>query len=507
MWRAETTGAALLGAALALSVAARLVLAAGYPALGDDTGTYLASMHFATGTDQSGSAFLRPPLVGYYLVPFTHLFGDLPGAKLAAIVASLLPAVPFYLLVRRILRPAPSAALSLLLVWAPPYADMLAWGFLTFLAIAAGLLSFHFMLKAEEAPERATTHWALAAATGAIVFYTNQTAVPVYLLIAGVYALLSLRSPRTVGPILTGAALGLVLSLSAVPYYIHHVSTGAATMGAIVVKDPLALATSLLWAGGLAAAGFRLGGPVGRLIVAMATAALLQAFTSPDSLGLMTVLGRSARWAYVPVILVLAWGCRGILARWLTTARLQAAGLAALVLFAGTGWAVDFSRAAAFYITLTPDALAAVRWVEGQTGPGSVVAAHPSGLAWYVEGLANRPAVQTFPVWADRAIRGSILAEDRAVRCLLGYTTLPWVQDCDPAAEARRLGIDYLLVGPSSGIYYQDPNLATRPWWRHDRAEAPNACDRQGRCYGEQVFTSGPVRVFAVGREGVSAQW
>jgi hypothetical protein len=60
-------------------------------------------MNAVLGDEPTGAGFPRPPLApGWLLVPFVHYLGMDIGYKVWSSVASVLPAIPTYLLARRI---------------------------------------------------------------------------------------------------------------------------------------------------------------------------------------------------------------------------------------------------------------------------------------------------------------------------------------------------------------------------------------------------------------------
>ena len=443
-----------------LTFLVRLIWTGPYLILGDDTGSYLSSLNFIQGTDLTGHGGIRPPLVGYFLYPFVEILGVFPGAKVAALVASVIGAGAFFLVAKRLTQPLWAAIGSVAFIWLPIYAETLGWGFLSILVIALALISMWAWLRYADSPglDRALT----AGAIMAVMAYLNQTAVPVVAVVFGVFLLyLVIRDPGThLKYLLPAGSLVLVLGLGSIPYSLAHFTneTVLATHGefahfSIKIKDPITAGIAIIGSALFIYTGRKIGGAAGAFImIGGVITSVTQSITVPSSLGLITVLGRTILWTWMFVFLALVWATPRVLnnlfERLSTSQRQVFAGSAAtlVLLFLSVSWTLRLESVMPFYTTLTPDSVTALEWIHNNTGPEEKIGVYPLTLAFYTNGIANRPTITTAPVDGgtgemayEEAIRGWWARDDQAVRCSLGY-----LDNC--ATYLPDLGARYLLT-------------------------------------------------------------
>ena len=456
----ERLALGILFAGTILTFTVRIFMTHSDLVIGDDTGTYLATLNFIKGTDFSGHGGERPPLVGFFMWPFVGLFGTFAGAKIAAVFASVLGSLSFYLLARKIASPLAASVGAICFIWLPIYAETLGWGFLSILVIATALLTLWGWVRYSEDPslDRALS----ASALMAVMCYLNQTPIPLLALVVGAALLaLVIKDPKThVKYLLPAGALLVLLSLGSIPYTMAHMSNLAVPTANgdpvnyyIQIKDPVTSLIAVVGCIGFAMAGRKIGGVPGMVIgVGGALTSITQAITVPGSLSLITVLGRSILWFWMFAALVGVWGIpkmfRNISKRF-TQGQFKAfAGVAVIFAFIylSSSWYLRFESVMPHYTTLDEHSVAALDWVKERTDPDEKVGAYPVTLGFYVQGLANRPSVTTVPdggnsgeVSYKEAVRGWWAMDDKAVRCTLGF-----IKVCD--SYLSDLGVKYLLT-------------------------------------------------------------
>lgn len=445
----------ILGIGIILTFLFRLILTSQYLLIGDDAGNYLSTLNYLQGNDLSGNGHFRPPLVGYFIWPFTALFGAVSGVKIAALVSSVIGAGAFYLVSKRLVDPVLAAFSSIGFIWLPIYAETLAWGFLTILVISTALLTLWSWLRYTENPglDRALA----AAGITSIMAYLNQTAVPVTAVIFGLMlTAVFLSDVRQHSRLLIPAGLLiLVLTVSSIPFsQAHLVNMQDDPVGmAIRLKDPVTSIVAIIGVVTFAYAGRKIGSWPGMFIaIGGIVTSISQAVTVPSSLELITVFGRTILWFWAFAALLAVWGIPraiGKLVSGISPAQKKfITGFAAVAggLFLVMSWTLRFESVMPYYTTLGPDTLTALEWVSENTRDTEPVAVYPLPLAFHVNGIANRKVITTAPdggntseVSYEDAVRGELARDDRAVRCSLGFIT-----PCD--LYASHLGARYLLT-------------------------------------------------------------
>lgn len=420
--------------------------------IGDDTGTYLTTMHFALGTDFTGVGGDRPPLIGFLMVPFVYGFGLTTGVKLLAVIASVIGALPFFLVARRVISPDISAVGALIFISLSVYADTLAFGFLTLLVLALVLLGSWAFLRFSDKPsfDRAVT----ASAIIALIPNLNQTAIIPYLGLLGLFTLfLGTKNIRKYwSGLLVLGVTAVLLSLGSLPYSQKTADVFLKDSAVeVIFRDPVSLVMAVLAIPLFVWTGKRIGGTTGAFIACGgASAMFLQALVAPSSMGLSTVFGRSINWLWMwGLMSVLWWVSLVPLSSWVGKHKEYAhCGIAVLVLvFLTVNWVWRFDASMEQYSTLTPQQVEAIEWLEANTGVDEIVAVHPYWHGYKVGGLANRRVISTVPVSDSTApncvgnfistcslspdaepdwqsmFTGYYREQDTAVRCLLSGGT------------------------------------------------------------------------------------
>ena len=446
-------GVLILG--IILTLWARWIFTIPHLWVGDDTGTYLTTMNFVLGTDNTGVGGSRPPLIGYMLIPFVTTFGTLTGAKVLALLASVAGAVPFFLLTRRIVPPYLASIGSLVYTWWV-FADPLAFGFLTLLVLAVVLLGCWAFLRFSDKPtlDRAVT----ASAIISLVPNLNQTAIIPYLALLGLFTVyLGVKDfPKYWRGLLVLGVMGVILSLGSLPYSQTTASvflTGEAVMAEklVVFRDPMGLVMVVVLIPLFLWTGKRIGGANGAMIACGGIASVvLQSLTTPSNIGLMTVLGRNVFWMWTWMLVMAVWWTgQFVKKRWVRenpASEYVLGALAVGVLVAlFISWSAQFQLSAKNEAMLSHDSLKALEWLDENTASNEVIATHPLIVSFAVNGLINRQTITTAPSnegivnkpclsgWMDTcsfnpssepdwglALSTAQAVEDKAIRCTLG---------------------------------------------------------------------------------------
>ncbi len=465
----------LVSLALLFTLVLRLTLVDDYLGFGSDMGSYLITKNWVLGQDLSGDGATRPPLIGVLLAGATWLSGDpLTGAKGLALVASVLPAIGFYVLARRWTPGWAALVGAIFLIHHPNNSAITSWGFGSLLSFMLLMLALAWLYDITQGKRRYIPFVAAVVVLAGL----NQTAAGLFG-ISAVTLILSSYSKRA------GLALTFAVALSMIwlPFYLERVPlTGDLTvpgraflevmpdpipvgyMGAVLVL-PVLLGLErygVLWAIGL---------PIG----------LLTQFHSGDA-ALHVALTRADYVITIMGILVLTVALGRVASVRLRPHHYQPALLAtafAAALLAPLfhqPWSNGFHQANRDVAILTPDGLAAIRWVDANTSDNAALVTHPMGLAWYEMGLARRRSLGTWYAEPTRVHEG----ENQAFLCTMG-----WRQGCDPLELQGAYGIDYLLLDRSSRqqILGQPSDgwsiTASLPWL-------------------EERFSQGEVRVYEV---------
>ena len=496
---------ATLLAIFLLATGLRLFLALSHPGfMGVDGGAYLISQNQALGIDTTGNAQPHPPLApGFLLVPFTALWGNEVGLKLFAVVASLLPALPVYLLARRFLPPWPATlAVGFLLVdWL--HAEMFEAGALPFVGftfITLALLAISSL--AHRFSWRATLGLACCIP---IIAFTNQTSTGIALFVFPAYlgSLVFFQRRQTsqgagwLAPlpwILPGLMAGAIVALPAWPWYV------SVAPGSDIVRFPGPLLSLSAWGSspwwqlaltapvGYWVARYAIDHRLRALGVVTVLLALLNVVSSSDE-ALINIFFRSGYLVAVPFYICIGWivwrywwpACF----RTVAGGRLALAGLAIMIPLVTAGYVYQFYNQGKWTDRAVPTTITAIQYLQDKV-PGQPVITSEFSLANYVAGINGTTAYWTTmsdppPAWAEM---------DARVRCVFG-----WREDCDPVEEACRLGARYILVDvrfPTEQMVWPTwAPLPKKPW--EVTARAP---------WLELVYSQGPTRLWRV--EGFS---
>ncbi len=415
-WLERNWVAVTFSAGVVLVFAYRMLLVRSHVALGIDAGSYLATMRQFFGTDITGWGLARPPLVGIVLWPLAQLFGPLAATKLLAIAASVLMAVPFYLLCSRLTTRSVALAASLLFVCSPRYMDALNWGFLTLFGVGLFTLCFYLIHEVVTAPTfEARKVVALGLASLALLA-TNRTSAFVYVLVAVAFGAVAVvvggQLRKGVFRVVPGALLAMLLVLPFAGLYLdrlgvigdeRYISIVGSADGIRDAWDRLLYffpdSYPLLWAV-ISALGI-----TGAVVLARRTRAagtllltMLAALFGLSVLFTGDAAGRAGYYLYVPIWLGLAV-CADALVRTVRERRALSGevpvwGLALLTLVAiltiRTAH-VSLQDAAAYYGYLDSEHVDAIETADRLVPAGAGVV-YPWTLAEWTEGLAGRRA-------------------------------------------------------------------------------------------------------------------
>ncbi len=455
--------------------------------LGVDGGAYLLNVNAVLGYEPTGAGFPRPPLApGWLLVPFTSLLGIDVGYKVWSAVASILPAVPVYLMARRI-GGAPGPLLSWaafapmfaagLLLLDLLHAEMIVTGALPLIGFA--LLGMVWWAMAELAGQWSLPKAGVLAACLGLIPWVNQTTAGLAIVTIPVYlsALMWFhRSYKDAGPAAGTSTstllrmapplfIGGAIALGALPWYLKVLPVS----GVLDYPGPFIYLTHwgdsswfqflLAWPLGLYL--IRKGGEPWLRSLGVLTCLLgtLLIFLSTDET-IINVFYRSRYLLALPFYIGITW-C--VFVKWLPSLpeRLlkPAVGLSvAVAAVLAVGYVSQFNRQAEYSRMVSRDTETAIALIPDD---GRAVVSNSFTLALWIAALHKTPAPHTWtweppPTWTET---------DREVRCVLG-----WRSGCDVAASVQRLNAGYVLIESRFPYYnarapgvWLAPNVA-EPW-------------------------------------------
>lgn len=467
---------------IAIVRAAFIIHHPGY--LGVDGGAYLLSRNAVLGIETTGMGFPRPPLApGWLLVPFTAWLGDDLGYEVWAVTTSLCLIPAAYLLARHVLPSRQAIAAAALVAVDPGLAEMLVTGPLPMLGFALIAVCAWAVLNLASAP---AWRYALVLTVAIpLIAFTNQTSAGLAAVSLTVLCLALavyhpsvagrplwqriLVAPRTVRWVMMAAAPGLLLSLTALPWYLDVVP-GA---GLLRYPGPLLYLTGwpdIVWfvCAGAVAVGvltlrrshdYRLQA-IGILVVMLGT---IQVFLSYDE----SIINISYRATYLlpvfaaPCIVWLVAHALPQTRRWRHLVTSAAIGII-MLLAIGNVWV--WQRQAAYSDMVTP---ATARALERIPNDGRSIISNAFSMALWVAALHRVPSPHVWTTQPPAAYQ----AQDALVRCVLG-----WVAGCDVEHAVRALGACYVLVDErfphynrrAPGNYMAPPDqwqvTAAAPW-------------------------------------------
>jgi hypothetical protein len=401
--------------ALALLFGYRLAVFVRGPYISSDSKNYLATMNQVWGEDFTGYGLDRPPLITVPLKLAAVVLGPIAGSQVVGALISVLIAIPFWSIARRLAAPWPAALGTLLFASSPMYSEMLAWGYITFFGILFSLSSFYYIIRAIEAPR--PDRLLLAGLMASLVMGFHQTSLVVMMLIVALWlALLVLPGGpprrRAMATVATVAIIGLILALPYFPSYFsqaNKLSTSYVTslgqlrsLGQIVERSlyffgrhaPLwALAVPLMGLGiaFLAGKGQRLWAALAAAILAVAL--VLNLFDAADPADRSAYLAFSGLWLLATA--GIEWLRRATAGRrvWANAAL---AGLIAYAGYAEYAANAPLSALARYYDSMDAGQVAAAEWIGAvDIAPRAGIATHPGGFADWIRGLAGRNAYGT----------------------------------------------------------------------------------------------------------------
>lgn len=459
----------LLITMIVITVAIRLYLVNPFIVVGNDVGNYLTTMRMVTQDSNVHEWFTRPPLVGYYLLPFTYGLGDILGAKLAGVIASVLPAIPFYFLARRFISDWWSAFASLAFIWLPIYADTLSWGFLSLLVMASLLTVLYFWTKLADADQdifkdeggdkhskliaisskRTASALLLGISTG-MCAYLNQTMLPpliTFSIIAGLY--LAFKNWGLCKYVLLAGFTAVMIALPSLPYFYAH---GASGMGSIqlrgfedIIRGILITALAILFA--------RAVGNKGAVVVALFAiiSGTYSIAISADSLTTLTVTSRTLLWTYIPLLLMCIYFVHLAIKRYKVPDDLVTGFGALFIIMMAVSWSTTSYEQNVHNTVITKDSLEALEYVAKNTEEDDIVFVHPYELSYFVGGLANRKYLTTYPRCLTESceINSDSLSalQDSAVRCTVNQT-------CQTLTSTTYPSLFVTFLGDSSSYRY-----------------------------------------------------
>ncbi len=432
--------------------------------LGVDGGAYLLGVNAVLGDEPTGAGFPRPPLApGWLLVPFTSLLGIDVGYKVWSSIASVLPAIPVYLLARRICReysPTPAIFAAGFLLLDLLHAEMLVTGALPLIGFA--LLGMVWWAMGELVEEWSLPKAVVLAVCLGLIPWVNQTTAGLAIVTIPVYSAalvwfnskqqLSPDSPESRGAMPTARTallrltpplfIGGILALAALPWYMKVLPVS----GVLNYPGPVIFFT--YW-GDSAWFQFFLAIPLGIYLILKANEPWLRSmgvlmillgtlllFLSTDET-IINVFYRSRYLLAIPVYVGLSW-C--VFTRWLPQmpgmARKAACALAVAVAgLMAVGYVSQFDRQTDYSDMATPATVRALAMLDGD--PNAGIINNSFTLALWISALNKVQSPHTWtwpppPTWTET---------DKDVRCVLG-----WVDDCNYRAATERLGVEYVLI-------------------------------------------------------------
>ncbi len=507
----------LLFVGLALTL--RLVLAltlSGH--LGIDGGAALLNAYDVLGDEPTGAGFPKPPLApGWLLVPFLELFGIEVGYKIWSALASLLPAIPVYLLARRIqggLTPFPAlfAAGFLLLDWFN--AEMFVTGSLPLIAFA--LLGMVWWAMGSLAVAFSWRVGGVLVACLALIPFVNQTTAGLAVITIPVYGLALLwynrpvvrrdgngvsfphrHAPSGKGDTLPGGVMlrlalpllvGGLLALTALPWYtkvlpgsplLHFDGPWIYPAGPFDVMwlQAVVVITLGIWVARKAREPW-----LRALAIVQIVLGLLMPWLSYDET-VINLFYRSSYLAPITFWVLLAWAVSQKWAPWFDRRpRIVAKaflGVAVAVMLVGYVW--SFENQASYSRMVGVEAAEALTIVK-TLDPHAPVLSNSFSLSLWIAALNKVGSPFLFTAPPPKAY----VEDEQAGRCIMG-----WLPGCDVGEAQKRLGVRYALIderfpdinGRNPGNYLAPPDqwsvTASVPWL-------------------ELVFSSGTVRLWRI---------
>ena len=472
-----------------------------------DGGAYLVGVNAVLGDEPTGAGFPRPPLApGWLLVPFVHYLGMDIGYKAWSSLASVLPAIPVYLLARRIgsssthrgspsfPRWIPAAFAAGFLLLDLLHAEMIVTGALPLIAFA--LLGLVWWAMGELAEEWSWSSAGVLIISLGLIPWINQTTAGLALVTIPVYgaALVGFKAkatwdtqqitgfiryndhilsviPRLVIPLFAGG----VIAICALPWYLQVMpGTGLLNYpGPFMYLSPwndsswvqVALAVPLglyvIWRGQqpwLRAFG----------VLILLLAVLLPWLSTDETV--INIFYRSRYLLALPWFVAITW-C--VFARWLPSMppwgkTLSMALTVAAIAIMGTGYWWQFNNQAKYSDMVTHETEQALE-IADASGDGKAIINNSFTLALWISAINKVESPHTWS-WEPPS---HWTQTDKDVRCVLG-----WRPECNVPESVQALNAGWILIenrfpyynlrapGVYGSINVPEPwaSLPTTPW-------------------------------------------
>ena len=470
-----------------------------------DGGAYLVGVNAVLGDEPTGAGFPRPPLApGWLLVPFVNYLGMDVGYKVWSSVASVLPAIPIYLLARRIgssshrrgatpsLWPAVFASGFLLLDLL--HAEMIVTGALPLIAFA--LLGMVWWAMGELSEEWSLTAAGVLVVCLGLIPWVNQTTAGLALVTIPVYgaALVGFKAKATwdtqqitgfiryndyvlsvIPRLAVPLAAGGIIALGALPWYLQVLpGTGLLNYpGPFMYLSPwndsswvqvalaLPLGAYIIW---------RARPPWLRALgVLILLLAVLLPWLSTDET-VINIFYRSRYLLAMPWFVAISW-C--VFSRWLPSMppwgkTLSMALTVAAIAIMGTGYWWQFNNQSKYSDMVTHETAEALE-IANASGDGKAIINNSFTLALWVSAINKVESPHTW-TWEPPS---HWTQTDKDVRCVLG-----WRPECDVSESVQALNAGWILIenrfpyynlrapGVYGAVNVPEPwaSLPTTPW-------------------------------------------
>ncbi len=444
--------------------------------LGVDGGAYLVGVNAVLGDEPTGAGFPRPPLApGWLLVPFVNYLGMDVGYKVWSSIGSVLPAIPVYLLARRIgssqthrgfppspRPPSPAIFAAGFLLLDLLHAEMIVTGALPLIAFA--LLAMVWWAMGELSERWSLTTAVILVICLGLIPWVNQTTAGLALVTIPVYgiALVCFKAKKTRdSQQITGftiyedhllsviprigfpLAAGGLIALCALPWYLQVLpGTGLlnypgpfmylspwndSSWVQIAVAAPLGIYT--IW---------RAKEPwlraIGVLILLLA--ALLPWLSTDETV--INIFYRSRYLLAIPFFTAISW-C--VFARWLPSmppwGKTLAFGLTlSAIAVMGAGYWFQFNNQAKYSDMVTHETAEALE-IAHASGDGKAIINNSFTLALWVSAINKVESPHTW-TWKPPSYWTQT---DKDVRCVLG-----WRPECDVSDSVHSLNAGWILI-------------------------------------------------------------
>jgi hypothetical protein len=422
----------------------------------------LAVGHALAGEHILASSVVYPPVVPLLILGFTGIWGPYLGCKVLAVVASLLPAVGCYLVLRASNLGWAAAILACFLAAASATGEAMAWGGYPQLIGLGLIVPFLWMLDRFIRDGKlahafvAGTLLALTLATSDIV---GGLAVVAGITLAVLGLVIQPPDWRAARRLSLGLALLIVPCIPLIPLYVglaaavlhnyHPASAGATptVTGSLATIEFLYRDFKLFWR---IALGLAVLAPVALLSMRRTSLWLTSSAMLFPALGLLLLAGEPRLIYFLSPAAILGLGCwLEYLRKYFSSARWFTPAVV-LVLATALGGQIAsglnfYAAQARFYTILTPGVAAGIDWLDQHTDQSILVAVSSTReqgmpIGWWVEGVGHR-----------RTLSGSALTwlvlpdqRDRAIKAAQIFD--PTIPIDEGLLRARQLHAAYIFV-------------------------------------------------------------